>query len=51
VDLAAKMGRINLFGGLPKGKEQVSMNTNRIHYNSIIVTGYRRAESKKMDKF
>jgi len=39
VELAAKMGRINLFGGLPKGKEHVPMNTNRIHYNSIIVTG------------
>jgi L-iditol 2-dehydrogenase len=39
VEIAAKMGRINLFGGLPKGREHVPMNTNRIHYNSIIVTG------------
>jgi L-iditol 2-dehydrogenase len=39
VELTAKMGRINLFGGLPKGKEHVPLNTNLIHYNRIIVTG------------
>jgi L-iditol 2-dehydrogenase len=39
VELAAKFGRINLFGGLPKGKESVPLNTNLIHYNRIIVTG------------
>jgi len=39
VELTAKLGRINLFGGLPKGKEQVAINTNLIHYNSIILTG------------
>ncbi len=39
VELTAKLGRINLFGGLPKGKEYVPLNTNLIHYNGIIVTG------------
>jgi len=39
VHLAAKLGRISLFGGLPKGKEQVEINTNLIHYNGIIMTG------------
>jgi threonine dehydrogenase-like Zn-dependent dehydrogenase len=39
VQMAAKLGRINLFGGLPKGKEHVGLNTNLIHYNGIIVTG------------
>jgi threonine dehydrogenase-like Zn-dependent dehydrogenase len=39
IELTAKMGRINLFGGLPKGKEYVPLNTNLIHYNRIIVTG------------
>jgi threonine dehydrogenase-like Zn-dependent dehydrogenase len=39
VEIAAKLGRINFFGGLPKGKEQVCLNTNLIHYNGIIVTG------------
>jgi threonine dehydrogenase-like Zn-dependent dehydrogenase len=39
VEIAAKLGRINFFGGLPKGKEQVALNTNLIHYNGLVVTG------------
>ena len=39
VELTAKLGRINLFGGLPRGKEHVAINTNLIHYNGIILTG------------
>jgi threonine dehydrogenase-like Zn-dependent dehydrogenase len=39
VRLASKLGRINLFGGLPKGKEHVKLNTNLIHYNGILLTG------------
>jgi threonine dehydrogenase-like Zn-dependent dehydrogenase len=39
IELTAKLGKINLFGGLPKGKEHVPLNTNLIHYNGIIVTG------------
>ena len=39
VELAARFGRINLFGGLPKGKEQVEINTNTIHYKQITLTG------------
>jgi L-iditol 2-dehydrogenase len=37
--LAAKLGRINLFGGMPKGSEGVKLDTNIIHYNGIVVTG------------
>ena len=40
--LAAKGGRINLFGGLPRDKEMVRLNTNLIHYNNLIVTGTTR---------
>ncbi len=36
-------GRINFFGGLPKNKENVSINTNIIHYKQLIVTGSTRA--------
>lgn len=39
VRLAAKLGRINLFGGLPKGRSEVSLDTNVIHYKGIVVTG------------
>jgi threonine dehydrogenase-like Zn-dependent dehydrogenase len=39
VEVAARFGRINLFGGLPKGKERVELDTNLIHYRQITVTG------------
>jgi len=39
LELGARLGRINLFGGLPNGKEWVELNTNLIHYNGLIVTG------------
>ncbi len=42
VELAAKGGRINLFGGLPQGKELVRLDTNRIHYNNLVLTGTTR---------
>ena len=37
LELAARCGRINLFGGMPKGSEIVPLNTNLIHYNELIV--------------
>lgn len=37
--IAAKGGRINFFGGLPAGKDTVSLNTNLIHYREIFVLG------------
>ena len=36
-------GRINFFGGLPKPKENVTINTNLIHYKQLVVTGSTRA--------
>jgi len=39
VRLAARQGRINLFGGLPKGRELVQIDTNLIHYRGIVLTG------------
>lgn len=38
-ELAALNGRVLFFGGLPAGKEMVSLNTNIIHYRQISVTG------------
>lgn len=38
-ELAALNGRVLFFGGLPAGKEMVSLNTNIIHYKQITVTG------------
>lgn len=37
--MAAVHGRINFFGGLPKGKEHVTLNTNLIHYKELVVLG------------
>jgi L-iditol 2-dehydrogenase len=39
LDLAATRGRINFFGGLPKGSEFISFKSNRVHYREIVVMG------------
>lgn len=39
LELAATHGKINFFGGMPKGKELVTLNTNHIHYKELIVLG------------
>lgn len=39
LEMAAVHGRINFFGGLPKGKEEVTLNTNLIHYKELITLG------------
>ena len=35
LEIAAIHGRINFFGGMPKGKEMVTLNTNLIHYKEL----------------
>lgn len=42
-ELAALDGRVNFFGGLPKDKEFVDLNTNIIHYKQLSVTGTTKA--------
>jgi L-iditol 2-dehydrogenase len=39
LELAAVKGRINFFGGLPKGKENIWFNSNLVHYRQLTVTG------------
>lgn len=39
LDLVAKCGCINFFGGLPKGKSDVTLDTNLIHYKQCRVVG------------
>jgi len=41
--LAGIDGRVNFFGGLPKGKEKVELDTNIIHYKQLILTGTTRS--------
>jgi len=41
--LATLDGRVNFFGGLPKGKEMVELDTNIIHYKQLSLTGTTRA--------
>lgn len=41
--LAAVNGRICFFGGLPKDKEEVALNTNIVHYKQLILSGTTRA--------
>ncbi len=37
--LAAKHGRISLFGGLPKSEPTISFNANLVHYRELFVMG------------
>jgi len=37
--LVSKGGRISFFAGLPKGKENMALNANVIHYKEVLVSG------------
>ena len=39
LDLVAKRGAINLFGGLPRDSSKVELDTNLIHYTECMVVG------------
>jgi L-iditol 2-dehydrogenase len=39
LDLAAMGGRINFFGGLPKDRPMININSNLIHYKELVITG------------
>ncbi len=39
MEIAAEHARINFFGGLPKGEEHISFNSNLVHYKELTVTG------------
>jgi L-iditol 2-dehydrogenase len=43
LELASMNGRINFFGGLPADRQEVTLNTNLIHYKQLMVTGTTRA--------
>lgn len=50
VELAAVNGRVVFFGGLPKGKSLVPLDTNLIHYRQITVTGTTRQSLRHFQK-
>lgn len=37
LEIAGRRGRVCFFGGMPKGKEEVTLNTNHIHYKELKV--------------
>lgn len=39
MEFVAVHGRINFFGGLPKGSEFIRFNSNLVHYKEVVVTG------------
>ncbi|TVQ23187.1 MAG: alcohol dehydrogenase [Spirochaetaceae bacterium] len=39
IRIVAKMGYVNFFGGLPKGKSDVVIDTNEVHYKQCRVVG------------
>jgi len=50
LEVAATGGRVNFFGGLPRGKEKVTLNTNLIHYKQLLVTGTTRSSIHQFRK-
>ncbi len=50
LELMAMGGRINFFGGLPKHRENVAINTNLIHYKQLVITGSTRANVSQFRK-
>lgn len=50
LELAAVNGRVLFFGGLPKGKSLVQLNTNLIHYKQLLVTGTTRQSLRHFQK-
>lgn len=38
LELAAKLGRINFFGGLPEGKDSIMFKSNIVHYRQLMIT-------------
>jgi L-iditol 2-dehydrogenase len=39
LDLAAISGRINFFGGLPKDRPTINLDSNLVHYKELVITG------------
>jgi len=39
LELAAIGGRINFFGGLPKDRPMINIDSNLIHYKELVITG------------
>lgn len=39
VELAARRGRVNFFAGLAAGRDRACIDSNRIHYRQVTVTG------------
>jgi L-iditol 2-dehydrogenase len=39
VELAARHGRVNFFAGLAAGRDRACVNSNRIHYGQVTITG------------
>lgn len=39
VHLAAQGGRVSFFGGLPKDRPTIELNSNLVHYKELLVTG------------
>mgnify|MGYP001005241539 FL=1 len=50
LELAAMNGRVLFFGGLPKDRSIVPLDTNLIHYKQLIVTGTTRASVAQFRK-
>ncbi len=39
INLVAKRGNVNFFGGLPKGRSMITIDSNLLHYREFSITG------------
>jgi L-iditol 2-dehydrogenase len=39
IEATAISGRINFFGGLPKDRTEIELNSNLVHYKELVITG------------
>jgi len=48
--LATKRGSVNFFGGLPRDRSTVNLDTNLIHYRELTITGTHGSQPKQVEK-
>jgi L-iditol 2-dehydrogenase len=49
IEIAGRRGRVNLFGGLPKGSPPISVDSNVVHYKEIYIQGTSDSSNHHMD--
>lgn len=49
IEIAGRRGRVNFFGGLPKGSPAISVDSNVVHYKELFIQGTSDSSNHHMD--